>query len=306
MPKFSIIIPVYNLENYIETCLESIMHQTNQDMEVLVVDDGSTDHSVEKIKKYPVHLIELEKEGYGNGHARNVAVKEAKGEYILFVDGDDTIEPDLLETLVSVPNDPDLIRYQIRKVYEDGRKEDLQEVSFEDKNGVEAFSIISTFHIVESPCCYAVKRAFYQEGQFRFQENAYHEDFGLIPYIIIKAKKVTSITKIGYNYLQRTGSIMHHSTYEQAKKKVYDMYGRYQDLMRQAKKETVDTSIYRSFLANSMILKITELKGKDYREMKKKLKEEHVFDEIQTNTLPRKVKKQILKWSPKLYYRLRG
>ena len=52
MPKFSIIIPVYNLENYIETCLESIMHQTNQDMEVLVVDDGSTDHSVEKIKKY--------------------------------------------------------------------------------------------------------------------------------------------------------------------------------------------------------------------------------------------------------------
>ena len=50
MPKFSIIIPVYNLENYIETCLESIMHQTNQDMEVLVVDDGSTDHSVEKIK----------------------------------------------------------------------------------------------------------------------------------------------------------------------------------------------------------------------------------------------------------------
>ena len=51
MPKFSIIIPVYNLENYIETCLESILHQTNQDMEVLVVDDGSTDHSVEKIKK---------------------------------------------------------------------------------------------------------------------------------------------------------------------------------------------------------------------------------------------------------------
>ena len=126
-PLVSVLIPAYNHEQFVQQTIRSIMAQTYQNLELIIIDDGSTDHSVEKIKKYPVHLIELEKEGYGNGHARNVAVKKAQGDYILFVDGDDYIEPDLLETLASVPNDPDLIRYQIRKVYEDGRKEDLQE-----------------------------------------------------------------------------------------------------------------------------------------------------------------------------------
>ena len=99
MPKFSIIIPVYNVEKYLVECLESIVNQSFKDFEVICVNDGSTDNSLEILQKYAENderFKVLNQENQGQGIARNNALNIANGEYILFVDPDDFIELNML------------------------------------------------------------------------------------------------------------------------------------------------------------------------------------------------------------------
>ena len=103
MPKISIIIPVYNAEQYLEDCLLSISQQTFGNFEILAVNDGSTDRSLEILKKYQEkepRLKVFSQENKGVSAARNLGVEYAKGEYIAFVDADDTISPDFFEKLL--------------------------------------------------------------------------------------------------------------------------------------------------------------------------------------------------------------
>ena len=87
MPKFSIIIPVYNVEEYIGRCLDSVFKQTMKDFEVIVVDDGCTDKSIEIAKEYDVEVITSKHVSVSE--ARNIGEKKATGEYLLFLDSDD-------------------------------------------------------------------------------------------------------------------------------------------------------------------------------------------------------------------------
>ena len=99
--KLSFIIPVYNIENYLFECLDSILTQNFQDFEIICVNDGSTDNSLEVLKKYQSDkVIIIDKENEGSGVARNVGIEKAKGDYIWFVDGDDWIEKDCLDNLI--------------------------------------------------------------------------------------------------------------------------------------------------------------------------------------------------------------
>ena len=103
MPKVSIIVPVYNVEKYIEKCLESLVNQTLEDIEIIVVNDGTKDNSKEKIlqyiEKYPQKIVYLEKENGGLSDARNYGLPVAKGEYIAFLDSDDYIEKNMYEEM---------------------------------------------------------------------------------------------------------------------------------------------------------------------------------------------------------------
>ena len=93
MSKFSIIIPVYNVENYIKKCLDSVFAQTEKDYEVIVVNDGTKDNSMDIVKNYDVKIVNQKNQGLSE--ARNTGLKNAKGEYILFLDSDDYIEKNL-------------------------------------------------------------------------------------------------------------------------------------------------------------------------------------------------------------------
>ena len=99
MPKVSIIIPVYNVEKYIATCLDSLVNQTLKDIEVIVVNDGSPDNSQdiidEYVKKYPKIVKSYIKENGGQGSARNFGLKKATVEYIGYVDSDDYVSTDM-------------------------------------------------------------------------------------------------------------------------------------------------------------------------------------------------------------------
>lgn len=304
MPKFSIIIPVYNVEKYIKKCVDSVFNQTFKDYEVIVVNDGTPDKSMEMIKEYDVTIINQKNQGLSS--ARNNAVKKAKGDYIIFLDSDDYWRKDLLKEInKSLKNNPDVVRFQIQEIFEDqdGILEH-KEKGFEGLNGVDAFNTICNYHYLENAWCYAIKRKYFEKNKFEFKKGKIHEDFGLLPLVIIKADIVNSIEYIGYNYLQRKTSIMGNKSYEKTIKKVSDMFEHYKFLINEIDKTNIDSKVFKSFVANSTILKICELKGKEYKEFKRKLKEEKVYDNLLIDTLPRKIKKQLLKISPKLYYKI--
>lgn len=301
-PKFSIIVPVYNTEKYLKRCLDSIKNQSFKDYEVIIVNDGSTDNSSDIISKYSYKVIN--QENLGLSMARNNGVKESSGEYLIFLDSDDYIEKDLLkEVNESLSNNPDLVRYQIKEVFDDEENINYEEEPFDNKSGVEAFKLITKYHFVENAWAYAIKRDFYLKEKFSFKKGTYHEDFGLMPLVIIKSKIVNSINYVGYCYYQRSGSIMNNNDYSKTKKKVNDFYNHYLYLTKEINKTKLDKTYFMSFISNSLILKITELKGKDYKEALDKLKKDKVFNNLLNDSLTRKVKKVLVKISPKLYYR---
>lgn len=309
MPKFSVIVPVYNTEAYLEKCIDSILHQTYKDYEIIIVNDGSTDNSRKIIQKYCKERKEIvkyvNKRNGGLSSARNKGVERVKGEYILFVDSDDFIEKNLLKTLEKkLKDEPDVVRFQVKEIQGDNICM-YRELPFETVRGDTAFKKIVKYHYVENAWCYAYKTSFYKKNKFKYALGRYHEDFGLTPLIIMKASKVKSIGYVGYNYVIRSGSIMTATDYEKTKKKAEDFLYHYRKLIGAVDNMNVhNKDIYKSFLANSVILKSLELHTSDYRKYIKELKKLKVFDYLLSDTYQRKFKKCMLKISPKLYYKV--
>lgn len=302
MPKFSIIVPVYNVENYIRECLESIKNQTYKDYEVIIVNDGTKDNSIEIAKEYPFKIINQKNQGLSV--ARNTGVKHAKGEYILFLDADDYLEKDTLKEIEKVlDNNPDIVRFQIKEVYEDGKEINYPEKSFTAKNGEEAFEEIVKYHFIENAWCYAINRKYYKHHKFEFCPGTIHEDFGLIPLVIINSNVANSISFIGYNYRQRQGSIMNDRNYDKVKKQVSDFYNHYKYLKKEVKKIKGNTTIFKSYIANSLLKKICELNKEDYKKYIKRAKKDKVAKDLLVDTIPRKIKKVIVSINPRLYYK---
>lgn len=305
--KFSLIIPAYNVEKYIKKCLDSVLNQTYNNYEIIIINDGSTDNTYKILESYKsnkkIKIINQENKGLSN--ARNTGVSNAKGDYILFIDSDDFIEKELLEILNKTIKDEDLVRFQIRILDETNKIiKEYKEETFNNLNGIEAFNKLSKYNLVELAVCYAYKKDTFLKNNYKFEEKTYHEDFGLIPYIIISSKKVTSINYIGYNYLQRKNSIMNNTDYETEIKKSNDVLKHYKNLIKWSQNIEGDLTIYKSFIANSVILKSLNLKEKDYKNYIKKLKEYKVYDNLLTNNKENKIKKILIKISPKLYYKI--
>ena len=104
-PKISIIVPVYNVEQYLRQCLDSLVNQTYQNIEIITINDGSSDHSIDVLCEYAAmdtRIMVIDKENEGVAAARNDAMKVATGEYLMFADGDDWIELHACERLIQV------------------------------------------------------------------------------------------------------------------------------------------------------------------------------------------------------------
>lgn len=112
MPKISVIIPVYNSAPYLKRCLDSVCNQTLSDIEIICINDGSTDNSLEILKNYGVKVIDL-KENKGVSYARNVGIEFATGEYLGFVDADDFVELDFYEKLYTLAENSDIVKGNI-------------------------------------------------------------------------------------------------------------------------------------------------------------------------------------------------
>lgn len=298
MPKFSIIVPAYNAEKYLEKCLDSIFKQTNQDFEVIVVNDGSTDNTLEILNKYQGDIILIDQKNQGLSIARNNGVKKSSGKYLIFVDSDDYIENKLLEKIDGVSkNNPDLIRFGLNVVTNDNKSEILAP-SFSNYDGTTAFIEIVKNEYVDPAWLYAYKKDFYIGNNFEFLPNMYHEDFGLIPNIITTASLVTSISYPGYNYVQHEGSIISDKT--KNIKKAYDFLTQGKLLLKEKDK----CKEFYSYIANCLIVKANTLNGENRKEYIKILKKMKINKYLLSNTFERKIKKLIVSISINLYLKV--
>src|SRR5574344_1271971 len=187
--KYSIIVPVYNMELYLNRCLNSILKQTYCNYEVIIVNDGSNDRSQNIIDNFLKHknFKCFIKENGGLSDARNFGVSKSKGDYLLFLDSDDYINDELLENLNNHLKDnyDDLLRFQIKEIKKDIENEE-KGLIFNSLSGREAFKYLINYKYIEPAWAYAYKTSFYNKNKFKFKVNHTHEDFGLIPLIIYK------------------------------------------------------------------------------------------------------------------------
>ena len=311
MIKYSFIVPVYNTEKYLKKCLDSLVNQTYKDFEIIVVNDGSTDKSSSIISKYQKkykNIIVIDKENEGLSMARNRGVQKSSGKYIIFVDSDDYVSNKLLEEVDKKIDDSDILRFQIATEDEEYTKiNEYHEEGFESMCGYDAFKYLSSYHFVEPAWCYVIRKNYYIENKFSFKKGVYHEDFGLIPYVIYKARKVKSIDFIGYYYIQRNGSIVNNNDYKKTVKKAFDMLEQYKTMRLFAKninrKNNLD-DYFLSYISNSVIVKARELKKDEKKVYINELKKLNVFDGVLVNTRIRRFKKYLMKHNLNLYLKV--
>lgn len=302
MIKFSVIIPIYNVENYLHKCLDSLINQTFGYFECILVCDDSTDNSTaiayEYAKKDKRFKITCQS-NTGLSLARNIGVDSAKGDYLLFLDSDDYYDLNLLKKLHEEIKNEDLIRFQVREVFNDYSKE-WKETPFAG-TGVEVFSEIINFHYIEPAWAYCYKKSFYDDNNFKFKERCIAEDYGLIPLIIARASKVKIISFIGYNYVQRENSMMSTNDYSKKIQKMNDMIKQAKWLYREFSNIN-NKELFMMFINNSLIYYSTTLKYCDYKKYKKKLRNMNVYDSIPSDSYKRKIKKFLIKLNAYLFY----
>ncbi len=211
---FSIIIPVYNVENYLQKCLDSVLNQTYPNYEVICVNDGSTDGSLAILEEYQQkyhQIIIISQLNKGLSGARNAGIQVAKGNYIFFLDSDDWIETDTLKILADKQNGEDLLCFNGRRYFEDGRTETpdsgIEEVNITGWEYYNKYALVSRkFHFV-CTVLRLYRREYLLKNSLFFEEGIYHEDNLFTPLACYYAKSVKVIPDILYVYRIRQGSI---------------------------------------------------------------------------------------------------
>ena len=221
MPRFSIIVPLYNVERYVGECIESLRCQTFSDFEVVCVNDGSTDSTLAVAKKAAAgdeRFVFVERENGGLSAARNTGLSAATGEYVCFLDSDDRYAPNTLEQLdaVLVENDLDLLDFSAMTFYETDDMREVHEESYDYRDAVQGvhdgqdlFALYwDRIQFVASACFHAIRRSMLEEANLAFCEGLLHEDELFTPVLYAHAKRAAYLDEQLYERRVRPGSIM--------------------------------------------------------------------------------------------------
>ena len=314
MKKVSIIIPIYNVEKYLHKCIESVESQTLENIEVILVNDGSTDNSeiiIEKFKEKYNNIKYIKKENGGLSDARNVGIRNATGDYILFVDSDDYISDTLLNDLsIYMEQEYDLIKFKMIKVDENYKEiGKVEGPIFENKNGEEAFNLLYGNDVMLQPAwLYLYKKSFWDRNKFEYPVGMNHEDFARTALIMLKADSVASTNVYGYYYVQSEGSITRGNDETKKLKRAQDIINHYDYMLRviddyNIMKRTKDN--LKIYYTNCMILKLDELSEESKKVYLKELKERKVFKNIKVRSPKQLIKKILLNINVDWYLKLR-
>lgn len=205
----SVIIPCYNVANYIEKTIKSLSEQNYRNFEAIFVDDCSVDNSVDVIQDYINQyniigkLVKCEKNS-GPSIARKIGIENSESKYITFCDSDDWYEPDFLDKMIKKSNNMknDIVFCNYSLAYDSGKK--INKVIFNDENYIFDKKIILTQNI-DSMCVCMFKRSLFDELVFPNIKNG--EDMAIIPILINKAESFGIVVDYIYNYYQRQGSL---------------------------------------------------------------------------------------------------
>ena len=224
MIKFSVIVPVYNVEKYIDKCLNCLVNQTYKNIEIIVVNDGSPDNSQKIIDKYVNKYDNVKsyiKKNGGLSDARNFGLKYAQGEYISFIDSDDYVSKNMFKVINdSISNkDYDLIYFDYTVVSSKYKKLFNKEFYCIDNENVSDIE-----YLFSDPCAWnkIYKRKFLKDVEFQFPKGIIYEDYCSTPTLIKHNPKIMHIDKCLYYYVFSDYSITRGSEYKE----------KYEDLLK--------------------------------------------------------------------------
>ncbi len=207
----SIIVPIYNVEKYLSKCIESLLNQTYTNIEILLVNDGSTDNSkkiCEQFKGKDSRIKLINKENGGLSDARNKGLQKSIGKYITFVDSDDYVEKNYIETLYSLITkfNSEIAIADFRVIKGDKQKikeKDIKEYCITSEKAIDEM-LYSDFYYI-SACSKLYKKELFENVEF--PKGKMFEDVGTTYKLIIKANKIACTNKKIYNYVIRNNSI---------------------------------------------------------------------------------------------------
>ena len=255
--KVSVIIPVYNVEKYIDECLKSLINQTLKEIEIIVVNDGSPDNSqkiIDKyVKKYPNKVKSFIKENGGQGSARNLGLEYAKGEFVSFVDSDDWLDLDALENMYNkaVEENSDIVICDMSDLYADGTKKYFNCTKYN-----------SVYEVTPSASNKIFKKSILKD--VRFLSRLWYEDFNFTTKILLMNPKISTISKDYYNCNCRDGSTMNNNN----SLKNLDMLVVMDDLIEYAEeKKLYDENIFSYLIFDHVLItsinRVSRQKSKD-------------------------------------------
>ena len=326
MVKLSIIVPIYGVEQYLRKCVDSLLNQDISDYEIILVDDGGTDGCPAICDDYaspnsltPSLINSLPKirvihrENGGLSAARNSGIEVAQGEYIMFVDSDDYIEPNVLKGLLAqVERDKlDVLRYNYQNVNEQYEVFKPYKDAKRDANYSEVVTDGEDFlNNCLGPLCYAthfvLRRILVHDCLFK--EGVYFEDTEWTPRMLLKAKSVASTPTVVYNYLWRAGSITLPDNPQKREKVLRDKMELIRGFKNQRKlvKDPVWFTWMTSFTTMTILNMLTAMPYIERKPYLKELEDLHIYPLSikKEKMMSHKIKTIIANISPSLYCHL--
>ena len=286
----SLIVPVYNVEKYLKRALTSVENQTFKNFEVIIVNDGSTDGSLEIISEFidrNKNFTLINQENKGLGEARNVGIRHAKGRYVAFLDSDDFLEPEYLEKLYlsAIKTCADIVCCNFYFYYESTKLRlwcpinSIPGVYSGEKALKKMTSCIGTFAFAWNKL---YRRALFINHRIEFR-RMYFEDCATSPVLFFYAHTVTFINDVLYNYVMREGSILHTMNAQKINdfvksmgivRNFYEKKGIYKKYKRRFKGYAFRLNFLISFDIFMMHFKCTNFNGliKNFRALRRSIK----------------------------------
>lgn len=271
----SVIVPVYNVAAYLPQCIESILRQDYPDLEVILIDDGSTDGSGAICDRYArqdsrIHVIH--QKNNGAAAAKNAGLRMASGEYLCFVDSDDYLEPDAYSYMVNLLQEAnvDVVQCAFRDVYQDRTENQILKPGRKVVNSVEYLKLFTT----DDWSCSLLWDKLYRRSVFEyvfFEEDHKIDDEYFTYQGIMNARKIACDDRIVYNYRRRASSVMQSVESKQQivldridflSKRRENVLGRFPELRRQYNYHFLSYLIFLSQNPNNTVESIMQMKRK--------------------------------------------
>ena len=209
MPAVSVVIPVYNSEKYVEKCIQSVMAQTLPDLEIIIINDGSTDESgriLRELTQKDSRIVLLEQANQGVAAARNQGVEKATGKYITFVDGDDYLQEDYIELMYNLAEKETLDMVICGLTYVDEGGKELNRVVPGVYKRLENEEW--TFR-VSAVCSHLYRRELWKRYDVKFQSGERGEDMPISLFFAAICPRIATLPECGYYYVQHASSAIH-------------------------------------------------------------------------------------------------